>query len=237
MKMFELKCKAYLKSDIEFRSSFDIISKFMSFSLFNVNKADIHTNNGYKNYTFGSFYPVEKDKVYKKDNIYQFLIRSIDINIISIFDFALRTNKNNPNFFITDIVRSVKEYKYINEMYTVTPVVISVDNSKYWSFADGDLIQLQNNLHANLEKKYNNFFGTKFRTTNNFIQLFEITNQKPQIIDIIKDGNKVKLFGNKFRIIPNSDEHSQKLAFMALACGLGEKNSFGGGFCMVRGMR
>ena len=28
------------------------------------------------------------------------------------------------------------------------------------------------------------------------------------------------------------DEVSKKLAFVALACGLGEKNSFGGGFCL-----
>lgn len=43
---------------------------------------------------------------------------------------------------------------------------------------------------------------------------------------------RVRLFGNKFKIVPNEDEVSQKLAFVALACGLGEKQSYGGGFCL-----
>ena len=30
----------------------------------------------------------------------------------------------------------------------------------------------------------------------------------------------------------NEDDVSQKLAFIAFTCGLGEKNSFGGGFCL-----
>lgn len=35
----------------------------------------------------------------------------------------------------------------------------------------------------------------------------------------------------------NEDKVSQKLAFIALACGLGEKNSFGGVFCLGKGIR
>ena len=52
-----------------------------------------------------------------------------------------------------------------------------------------------------------------------------------------KKVTEVRFFGNKFRIVPNEDEVSQKLAFVALACGLGEKNSFGGGFCIGGGRR
>ena len=52
-----------------------------------------------------------------------------------------------------------------------------------------------------------------------------------------KDGGFIRFFGNKLRIVPNEDELSQKLAFTALACGLGEKNSYGGGFCLGEGVR
>jgi len=50
----------------------------------------------------------------------------------------------------------------------------------------------------------------------------------------INDGKsiRVRLFGNKLKIVPNEDETSQKLAFVALSCGLGEKQSYGGGFCL-----
>jgi len=47
-----------------------------------------------------------------------------------------------------------------------------------------------------------------------------------------QNERKITFFGNKFRIAPNEDDISQKLAFVALACGLGEKNSYGGGFCL-----
>jgi len=57
-------------------------------------------------------------------------------------------------------------------------------------------------------------------------------NKYPHSIHMKKGNNNVRFFGNKFRIVPNEDEVSQKLAFVALACGLGEKNSFGGGFCL-----
>ncbi|MCK4440354.1 MAG: CRISPR-associated protein Cas6, partial [Sulfurovaceae bacterium] len=92
-------------------------------------------------------------------------------------------------------------------------------------------------LHDNLEKKYFDFYGEKLLPHQNFIQLLEIKNIKPQTIWTTKNGKSFRFFGNKFRIVPHEDEVSQKLAFVALACGLGEKNSFGGGFCISKGLR
>ena len=64
-------------------------------------------------------------------------------------------------------------------------------------------------------------------------------NQKPQSIYFKTINNKkekiVRLIGNKLKIIPNKDETSQKLAFLSLAVGLGEKSGLGGGFCFGRG--
>jgi CRISPR-associated endoribonuclease Cas6 len=53
---------------------------------------------------------------------------------------------------------------------------------------------------------------------------------------IKKDNKDIRFFGNKLRIIPNEDEVSQRLAFTAFGCGLGEKNSYGGGFVLTRGV-
>ena len=83
----------------------------------------------------------------------------------------------------------------------------------------------------------------ELQSEQNFIQLLEIKNKTPQTIEISKvdrvkaKKSKFRLFGNKFRIVPNEDEVSQKLAFVALACGLGEKSSFGAGFCVAKGLR
>lgn len=48
---------------------------------------------------------------------------------------------------------------------------------------------------------------------------------------LITDGEP-EIIGNKFRIVPTKDEISQKLAFLSLGVGLGEKSSYGGGFAI-----
>ena len=101
----------------------------------------------------------------------------------------------------------------------------------------GDIIQLQKQLHENAEKKYQSFFGESLHVNQNFIQLIEIKNKVPQNILITKEGKSIRFFGNKFRIVPNEDDVSQKLAFVALACGVGEKNSYGAGFMLGKGMK
>jgi len=85
-----------------------------------------------------------------------------------------------------------------------------------------------------VEKKYQSFYGESIKSEGSFIQLLELKNRYPQSIYIKKGDRDIRFFGNKFRIVPNDDEVSQKLAFVAIACGLGEKNSFGGGFCIVK---
>ena len=90
-------------------------------------------------------------------------------------------------------------------------------------------------------KKYEEFFGKKIEVNQNFIQLLEVKNQKPQSIYFTTTKNeiqkRVRLLGNKFRIVPNEDEISQKLAFLTLGVGLGEKSSYGSGFCIAKGLK
>jgi CRISPR-associated endoribonuclease Cas6 len=239
MKYFELTCKAYLKNDISFRDSFEAISKYISFSMAqNERLKTIHDSKGYKFYVHNNFYPIEQDKLYKKGNIYEFKIRSIDKNFIDILDARLKQNTDNPNFLIVETLqKSIKKF-FISELYSVTPVISTMASGKFWTMEqDGDIIKLQKLLQDNLEKKYNDFYGEKLKPTQSFIQLLEIKNRKPQNIWIKKGDKDIRFFGNKFKIIPNEDEVSQKLAFLALGCGLGEKNSFGGGFCLSKGLQ
>ena len=42
-----------------------------------------------KNYCFGNFYPTESDKIYKKNNVYEFVIRSIDEEFIDELEKAI----------------------------------------------------------------------------------------------------------------------------------------------------
>jgi len=196
----------------------------------------LHKQKGYKYYSFGNFYPIEKEKIYKKGNTYQFVLRSLDETFIETLSKALRQNIDNPNFLVIDTHKRVVKQFFISELYSVTPVIVSIENGLFWTMEkDGDIMKLQKQLHDNLEKKYQSFYGEPIKSEQNFIQLLEIKNRVPQNIQITKNGKNIRLFGNKFRIVPNEDEISQRLAFLVLSCGLGEKNSFGGGFCLGRG--
>lgn len=239
MKYFELRCTTYLKKDIDFKNSFDILSKYISFSMSQTEELKtLHTQRGFKHYSFGNLYPPQKDKIYKKGNSYQFTLRSLDERFIDALAKTLRANINNPNLIIVETQKKAVNQFFISELYSVTPVIVSVENGFYWSIdKDGDILKLQKQLHDNLEKKYQGFYNEPIKGVQNFIQLLEIKNKYPQSIYITKDKRDVRLFGNKFRIVPNEDEVSQKLAFLALSCGLGEKQSYGSGFCLGQGIR
>ena len=83
------------------------------------------------------------------------------------------------------------------------------------------------------------FYPEDIEVPKNFIDEIEIKNLKPQSIYFKTVRNQkeklVRLIGNKFKIVPKKDDLSQKLAFLSLGVGLGEKSSFGGGFCLGRG--
>ena len=165
-------------------------------------------------------------------------MRSLDENLIDVLADELRKNINNPDLQVLETVKKSYRQRFIQELYTVTPTIITTENNLFWTMEkDGDILRLQRQLHDNLEKKYQNFYGEKLEPLQNFIQLIEIKNRKPQTIQITKEGKPIRFFGNKFKIIPYEDEISQKLAFVAMGAGLGEKNSFGGGFVVGRGIR
>lgn len=199
---------------------------------------ELHKAKGYKYYTFGGFVPVEREKVYKEGQTYSFTFRTLDEKLVDTLAKALRENVNNPDMLVLETQKKKISPFFITELYSATPVITTLENGRYWSMQEsGDIMLLQKQLHDNLEKKYKSFYGESLHVKDNFIQLIEVKNTVPQSIITHKDKQAIRLFGNKFRIVPNEDEVSQKLAFVALACGLGEKNSFGGGFMLGKGMR
>lgn len=241
MHYFELTCTAYLKREIGFQESFETISKYISFSFIKGGLEQIHDKDGFKHYVFSTFRPSEEDvknRAFKEGNTYAFTIRSLDENFIKTLAKTLRENINNSDFLVLQTSSKTIKQFFISELYTATPTIVTLKNMINWTLEkSGDLMLLNKQLQDNLEKKYQSYFGKDIKPSQSFIQLIEIKNRKPQNIVIYKSGKKVTFFGNKFKIVPNEDEISQKLAFVALACGLGEKNSYGGGFCLAGGVR
>jgi CRISPR-associated endoribonuclease Cas6 len=90
MKYFELTCTAYLKKDINFKESFEILAKYISFSMAQDKQLKTtHEAKGFKHYTFGGLFPIEEERVYKKGSTYSFILRSIDENLIEILSKEL----------------------------------------------------------------------------------------------------------------------------------------------------
>ncbi len=74
----------------------------------------------------------------------------------------------------------LKRYKanYIRELYTQTPLIITVDD-KPWLQNDGDLDLFKQRLEDNLEKKYKSFFNEDIDVKDKFIKSIEFKNRKP----------------------------------------------------------
>jgi CRISPR-associated endoribonuclease Cas6 len=234
MHYVELRCTAYLKRDITFKNSFEILSKYISFSMAQDRSLKkLHESDRFKHYSFGGLYPTERSKIYQQGKTYTFTLRAFDERFVVLLQKRLRENINNPYLQIVEIQKKRHKQFFISELYSLTPVIVTVERGLYWTIQrDGDIVKLQKQLHDNLEKKYQEFFKEEIKASQNFIQLLEVKNRFPQSIYMAKNKKDVRFLGNKFRIVPHEDEISQKLAFVALACGLGEKSSFGGGFCL-----
>ncbi|WP_132995963.1 CRISPR-associated endoribonuclease Cas6 [Sporanaerobacter acetigenes] len=228
-KYYELINTAYLLNDIYFDEVNEKTGKFINSSmLLDDELANIHESRGYKYYVYDSLYPRESDKIYKKGRVYVFKIRSIDKDLITKIRKTITKTKSEYFQVVSTELKAYDQF-FINELYTVTPVVLTVDN-RFWVKRDS-MELLERRIVENLIKKYKDYYEEEIEVEESFIQGIEIKNYKT-IGTKYKD---IRLMGNKLTILVKEDEISQKLAFMALGTGLLEKNSSNGmGFCIAK---
>ena len=228
--LYELKVNLNLKVPIHFQKSLESLSKLLASAIMNTSFKDLHLRRGgFKHYVFSNLEEISLNKTYRIGEN-SFSVRTPNKELAGVISQAL-LGYEDSFFYIKSIQLKEVHVHYISSLLTLNPCVMSFTHEgrvRNWIlYEDGDILFLQNALHNNLVKKYEDFFGQKLETKENFIEFFELKNRKP-IVMHYKGG---KIFGNKCYIVPKSDEASQKLAFMALADGLGEKNSLGFGFC------
>ena len=228
MKVYEIKLKVYLLENVELSSAQSVINKFIDVAL--SKKSDMlefHNKNVYKNYCFNSFYPLEEDRMYKADNIYSIIIRTIDKNLAIYFNDIL------PNIYTKELKGLKSEYKIITNkaiksIYSITPVVIKNEEG-YWK----NIIsrnEFERRIKDNLIKKYNIFTNEKIDEEFVLYSLVEYKNNKPIAIQY----KNIVLLGDKISLEIEQNKEAQLLAYMALGTGLGEMNSRGLGFVGYR---
>lgn len=226
MDISELIVTVMLKEDIPFQQSQEVIGNFLNASmLHDADLKEFHGESDIKGYVYNSFYPLEfKTKTYKANQVYVFRVRSLNKIFLEKMNRCIRKQKKGP-FEVIAIEKRTYANKIIQGLYSVTPVVVTVDNQPWLQTDDVDLFIQR--LEQNAEKKLKTLLGEEVGHYD-FIESIEFSNHKP----IGTSYKGIKLLGHKVKVEVKKDEDSQKLAHVVLGAGIGEKNSaLGLGFC------
>lgn len=224
MKVWELSLKIYLKKDIAMEESQIEISKIIDNCLTRDEELlNFHVKNQFKNYTFSSFYPIEKKKIYLAGKIYTVTIRTVDEKLLKHFQKFLDNESSKALKALTMIVKILPE-KYIERIYSITPVVAKFENG-YWRTNESVEI-FEKRLKENLIKKYNDFTKQKINEEFDLFTFMKFDNHKP----IATKYKEIKILGDKVTLNIAENKLAQELAYFALGVGLLEMSSRGLGF-------
>lgn len=224
MRVFEISILVFLIKDIDSRKSFSKIGRFIDSGLVKKTElSEFHNKNIYKNYCFCSFYPLEKDKVYKSGNNYTIRIRTVDYELAKFFNQELVNCFNQDIKALTSTIKILPQ-NHIDKIYSITPMVLKT-NEGYWK-SKISLEDFERRLKENLIKKYNLLMDTKINEDFQLYTFIEFTNRKPVVLDY----KEKKILGDKITIHISDNEIAQKLAYMSLGTGVLEMNARGAGY-------
>lgn len=228
MKVYEINVKLYLVKNIMMKDISELLAKIIDNTLGKNKKfLAFHNKNCYKNYSFNSLYPLEQDKIYKADQIYNFQIRTLDLELAEfLLEELVKTFTDDVKVLKTDI-KIMKNY-HLEKIYSITPLIIK-DDKGYWK-NNISIEEYERRLKSNLFKKYKDLSGEQIEEDIPIFTAIEFKNRKPVAFDY-KD---IRLLGDKISLIIADDELSQKIAYMALGTGLGEMSARGAGFVNFR---
>lgn len=227
-KIYTVRIKIFIIVDIPVKEIHGEVTKFIDSGLaVNPQFAELHKENRYKYYCYDSLYPIEKDKIYKKDQIYTLTIRTLDVNLARYFSEHVVNTYTDKLKGLTAQVGIIPK-KHIDVMYTLTPAILKC-NSGYWK-DEMTVEQYEERLKVNLIKKWNEFHGEKISEDFELFTGLEFLSKCP----VASKYKGIKLLGDKIRIHVADNEMAQKLAYMALGTGVLEMNSRGFGFVNYR---
>lgn len=228
MQIFELQNKIYLLKDVKQEEVLKEISSLIDITLGRDKKfLELHNKNCFKNYCFDEFYPLEKDKLYKADGLYNFRIRTTNKEL------AIYLSKEIPKSYTSSIKALKSEIKLINKkhidkIYSISPLIVKNDCG-YWR-KHLSLEEYSERIKVNLIKKYNNLNNKKIDEDFILFNSIELKNKKPVPLNY----KGIKLLGDKISLKISDDPIAQEIAYMSLGTGIGEVNTRGAGFVNFR---
>lgn len=228
MNVFQISLKLYLQQDIRLEDAATSISAFIDQGMStDTELLELHNRNSFKNYVFDLLYPIETDKLYKKDKIYTLTIRTIDEKQAKFYNSKLVHFHNSSIKGITSEIKIIPR-KFIEKIYSITPVVIKSDEG-YWK-ANMLLEEFEQRVKVNLIKKYNNALDAKIEEDFPLYTSLEFANRKPVPVKY----KNITLLGDKLSLYIADDRLSQEIAYFSLGVGLGEMNARGNGMVNYR---
>lgn len=228
LNVFGIKLKVYLTGNIDEKDALEEISTLVDSCLANSEKySNFHNENSYKLYSFNSFYPLERSRIYKAGKIYEIELRTVNKDLYGY----LRNNINNARtekIKALDLVTFGLKENYIEKLYSITPVIIKTDLG-YWK-DNLSLKEYENRIATNLIKKYNFLTGQKIEEVFQLFNMISLNNRLP----IGCNYKNIRLLGDKLDLVVANNDMAQQLARMAIGVGLGEMNARGYGFVNYR---
>lgn len=227
-KTYAIRIKLYMLEDIGAEDIQTRVAEFIDSGLVAQEElAALHKENCFKYYCFDQPYPLEKDKVYRKDKIYTLTIRTTDQRLAKYFLDDLPNTYTIRLKGLTAQLRILPR-KHIDVIYTLTPAILKCP-SGYWK-DEMNLEQYEERLKVNLIKKWNAFHGEKLEENFEFSKGIEFLNNGP--IGCKYKG--IRLLGDKIQVHIEDNKMAQELAYFALGTGVLENNARGSGFVNYR---
>lgn len=228
MKVFIIRMKIFVLEDIPADQIRVEITKYLDNGLGdNPQYVELHRENRYKYYCYDNLYPIERDKVYKKSQIYTLTIRTLDATLAKYFSEHVVNSYTHSLKGLTSEIRILPQ-KHIDIIYTLTPAILKCDTG-YWK-DEMTLEQYEKRLKANLVKKWNQLHQEKMEEDFELFTGIEFLNKCP----VTSEFKGIKLLGDKIRLHVADNEKAQALAYMALGAGILEMNARGFGFVNYR---
>lgn len=225
MKVFQIVAKVFLLEQIKQQDALNVIASYLDSAMVSDSEwRNLHMENCYKDYCYSAFSPVEKDGVYKGDQLYSFKLRTVDERLAEFFLNRLpRIDTPVLKGLVCDV--QIIPRRHITELYSLTPVIVKGSQNHYWR-DELSFEEFENRLKINLIKKYQRLTGEKMNEEFELHTLIEFVNRKP----IAVPYKNVKLLADKVQMQISDHTQAQDLAYMSLGTGLAEMNARGMGY-------
>lgn len=223
IKVYELKTKVYLLKDIGLEDMLTKIAAYIDTLLIDKKWAKMHRKNMYKNYCFNGFSPKEIERVYKKENIYTFTIRTIDAELARYFTTIIGKHRTDEMVGLSVSLKIIPHH-FIENIHSCSPVIQKNKNG-YWK-NNYNVNEYGERLFANAIKKYNQYTGQKLNEKFQLYTAISFRNNFP----LRTKYKNIHILGDSVSLQVADNPIAQEISYFLLGTGICEMNARGYGF-------